>query len=161
MNRLSENLKENIVVYGELSEGEQACFDKVGIKNCEYRDNAGWLPCSGIGSFLSGDTYRIHKDYQPAPDTPVFPGYVLRRVRNGQYEEFPDGADSDWTNLSRAVNCGCVGGVFKEKGGVIMTSLCAFYSEKHDILLHSANDTQLREGFKPATLGWVVFKETD
>ena len=111
--------------------------------------------------FAGRKIYRIHEDYNPEPDKPVFPGYVLCEVIpqmkhcvgqkgfifNGEYP------------LNEAVNFGCGGYVFKERLDVLWDSPIAFI-DKGGAMYAQGNVQSLRlDGVKPATLGWVVFKE--
>ena len=159
MNETIEKLKKNWVAWAGLDDETHKLLEAIDETQrvtiaMQTNDGIIW-PLKG-GPFYDDRIYRIHKDYQPEPDTPVFEGYVLCEVHGGRFQSV---GDDEWHWIHKAIDFGCVGGVFKEKLGVIMNSLTAFHSEKHDILLHSANLTQLREGFKSATLGWVVFKD--
>jgi len=159
MKDIIKKLKKNLAVYHRLTQEEQAVYDAIPSEYKLYMDSFGAWVMADSGQ-IPTNRYRIHEDYQPKPDTPVFPGYVL-------HEAFEATSGKWWfkkqdgrkEGIEYAIGYGCVGGVFKEKDGVIMNALLAFYSQKHDILLYSVTITELQEGFKPATLGWVAFKE--
>ena len=70
MKELVEKLKKNEKVWSRLSKEEQACFEKVGKKNCVFwSQTCQWKSPSPIfGSFISNDIYRIKSDYQPKPE---------------------------------------------------------------------------------------------
>ena len=66
---LIEKLQDKTYVraFGLMTREEQACFEKVGKKNCLYYSVAGWDGAE-TDFFVNISTYAIKPDYQPEPE---------------------------------------------------------------------------------------------
>lgn len=116
---------------------------------------------SGLSNtdFTPDGIYRIHRSYKLAPDTPEFPGYVLCEVKpdsRGWLKFYLPNGTEHWT-LDMAPRFGCCGYVPKEKirNEYIMLSSPICYIDSSLFTWSLVMDPD----YKPATLGWVCFKE--
>lgn len=71
---LIEKLKKNTICHAFLSDEERACFEEVGIENCNIicghicgHIHTNWSDCNAGDIFLLWRTYRIKPSYQPEP----------------------------------------------------------------------------------------------
>ena len=143
-------LKKNVTVHGELSDEERACFAKVGKENCEYRGGDGWEGAAHISSLIGvfglPSTYRIKADYQPEPATPVFEGYVV--------------VEAGWKSDTEQIIKNYQGNDQQFDGYVFKEWPDSRFNVPIMFIGHSGGYAyEGREGFKPATLRWVVFKD--
>ena len=125
-----------------------------------YRHNGGWSLMVGAGFLSDSTTYRIHRSYKPEPDTPVFPGYELCKVEPDEdgLLSFNHGKGKEYEAfLSSAPNLGCCGYVFEEDLTTISTSPIKWKAD--NVVIGSTTAIGIQNGNKPATLGWVCFKE--
>ncbi len=153
MREMIERLKKNETVFGELDTEDKQCIRKAGITNCEVRGLHHWSKPLEAG-LLNSQTYRICKDYQPEPDTPRFPGYVVVIA----------GWDSDIEKIIKnykGIGKQFAGYVFKERIEGIYSYPVAWWKEHSsgNLIASQICQEDIEDGFKPATLGWVVFKE--
>ena len=78
---LVEALKKNSTVFGDLSPEEEAVFQKVGKKNCDYRSNDGYLKTADCAShFCPAYTCPIAASFT-VPEEPKFKAgdWVMRK----------------------------------------------------------------------------------
>ena len=157
MNQI-ERLKKNWLAWGGLSAADRGLFRSVCKETDVIQSELGtgeWrVPHDPTRIFCDTIVYRIHEDYQP--DKPVFPGYVLCKVKDNGFH-LPD--DGMWRSVAGAVDCGCCGYVCKERPDVMLDRPQSFVSRGGEILCNSVKAKDIVNGFKPTTLGWVVFKE--
>ena len=132
-------------------------FDEDGLR-LQFKLIDSWQDKQANDPILALGTYRIHRDYKPEPETPVFPGYVLCEVKpnEGGFLQFRR-KSYNW-GLAFAPNHGCCGYVFKENTGEIWDTPVKFVRGKGSISSCSMDSHGV---YKPATLGWVMFKETE
>ena len=149
MSEMIEKLKKNLARYDCLGVESHECLEGVGKENTyTLYGNGEWLRMQSGGPWHRETIYRIVEDYQPKPDTPVFPGYVVVIAE----------WDSDTAQIIKNYQGNgqqFVGYVFKEKPDVIVDTPIKW--ARDDGSLYSKRETS--HDFKPATLGWVVFKE--
>jgi len=121
-----------------------------------------WAKSVAFGDVLDPDyVHRIHRDYNPAPDKPVFEGYELCEVLRDSGGLYVMSTLNCKVQLHEVINQGCCGYVPKEK----------INGEYHlftywPVWINDTNEytaTIITEGkfptYKPATLGWVAFKK--
>lgn len=161
-----ERLQDNKATYRCLSGDDRAIFDGLNkkIDTVYLDDNGEWL-ISASDAYSLGDRYRIHRNYQPTPDKPVFPGMVLRELKPesdskikgwGYYDD-----NRTWQWLSRAVDFGCCGYNFAEAPDILWNSPIAFVTDSGGIGLHCTISDADVDGMKPATLKYCAFPESD
>jgi len=159
MNQI-DRLKENDLGFYALSVEDQD-FIRVIIKenpaSIIYRMETGWASKDNDALWLA-DVYRIHKDYQPEPNKPVFEGYELCEVKFDYFgnseRHFRFQRDDNWYVLDFAPRYGCCGYVFKERLEEMRDSPMGWVSEHGVFTAYHRNEGD----FKPATLGWVCFR---
>ena len=145
-----ERLKVNTVAWAFLSIEDRAFFESMGTEDVVWFNCDGGWTVRTCGSFGVHRVYRIHEDYNPEYK-PIFPGYVLCEFKDDRFMRPGDGEPE---LLAYAVDLGCVGYVFKEWLNQRFTSPIMFID-----LTGSPRTWAINENVKPATLGWVVFKE--
>ena len=162
MTEIIEKLKKNLCVRCRLSKEEREVMDAVPDADMLMLDPDGeWvIPAHRT---LNYNRYRIAEDYSPEPETPHFPGYVLCKVEIKEETGLIRYHDPSvgWACLSIATDYGCVGYVPIEKiGGMwrIFTYWPVWVNGKGD-WINWVDEDYIEDGYKPATLGWVVFKE--
>ena len=155
-----ERLKKNRVLWKWMTEDERKFMrGLLDVEIMVFDCDDTWVPKRQF--FSEGKVYRVHKDYQPETSTPAFPGYVLCKVDldAGMYRQ-TNGCDQD---LHKVVSYGCVGYVPKERVGGrwwLFSHWPLWVRNKEDGWACSVDENDMKD-FKPATLGWVVFKEKD
>ena len=149
-----ERLKKNLCQHGLLPAEDKAIMDDMLPENLQWLCEDGEWNDTVVKIRNDTKRYRINNSYQPEPDKPVFPGYELYEVKpsKGGYLQFRKDHYS-W-GLSSAPNHGCCGYVFKERLGIICGSPIA-WAHSGDL----SNGRTKGDDGKPATLGWVCFKE--
>lgn len=165
-NERIEALKHNWLGWGGLDKEDRDIFEQTPYKEIIFSFNDKWLRCGGSIGKNKGQVYRIHEDYNPKPDSPHFPGFVLCEVVGGVYLAEP--ADPDTCPITafpiplhKAIDNGCVGYVPKEKMGGkwrFFTSWPLWINGRGG-WVWGTSDTAIAHGFYPAELGWVMFKE--
>ena len=159
MNQI-ERLKENDLGFYALPVEDKAIMEVISTenhKNIVYADaGAGWN-MKGHKTLMPGGIYRIHRNYTPAPDKPVFEGYELCEVKPDDDGRLRFAYGSGTRPLSEAVDFGCCSFNYKEAPEILWHSPVAF-TDGHGHLGSYTNKT-LISNWVPATLGWIAFKE--
>ncbi len=155
-----ERLQETLAEFQYLLKGDQEFLTALDRKYVEYLLGDGTYVGKSSAFLLPETRYRIHRDYKPEPDTPVFPGYVLCEVK--QDEDglfcFNHGDGKQYTAyIFHAPNLGCCGYVFKENSRTMFNNPGMFVK----VTNHASFSTQWYSGYEPATLGWVAVKEKE
>lgn len=147
-----ERLQNNWMGWGGMAQEDKDLMRA--INKARYGDilwrKTGEVRPKNDNVFRISSIYCISKDYQPEPEPPEHPGYVLRKVLSRN--SFPPNSTAA-RSLSEAVDYGCCGYVFKEASNVMWNAPIAFV-DKFKRLWRTG-----KEDREPATLGWVCFKE--
>ena len=154
MNEMIDKLKKNTVAWAFLPIEDREMFESLAPEDIVWFNAGKIWETRRHGSFAVHRVYRIKSAYQPEPDTPVFPGYVLCEVieaLGGRWWFVQQ--DGMKQCMDYAPRLGCVGGVFKEDTKKIWNSLIMWVGDGMWVS-HADGD-----GREPATLGWVVFKK--
>ena len=112
-------------------------------------------------TLFEGNIYRIHRNYTPISDVPVFEGYVLKEVTKNDLGELVfENRNSNKMGIDFVARYGCCGYNFKEAPNKLWDSPSAFV---HDVqgLTNEVSTESLKNGWKPATLKYVAFPDKD
>ncbi len=160
-----KRLQGNLAEHSSLCDSDKLFFSSVPKSEIEVLHSDGYWHDKVGDCFCKSDRHRIKSSDNPAPDTPVFAGYVLCEVLpaspagNITFRHFNGNAIS----LHKAITFGCCGGVFKENPTMMSASLIAYCKPGVLPALYefiSAREFK-DEGYIPATLGWVAFEEVE
>ena len=148
-----ERLQGNMLRWYRMSGSDRGFMDSIPTSKLVYLGfTSGEWDMRPSRPFVDNGIYRIHRDYKPEPDTPVFPGYVLCEVKlHDGLLKYSDGLSLVY--LGHAINRGCCGYVFKEAMDFIANAPCMWADGTE---LYPAN---FRGNCKPATLAYVCFRE--
>ena len=157
-----DRLKKHNTIFWRMPYDDRKLFvdmDEAGDHILVRRGESKLVPKPINESLMALSVYCIPEDYEPEPDTPVFPGYEVCEVRtsgDGQLWYTRLGKHSP---IDHAPRYACCGYVCKERLDIMMDRPIAFLTADGNFLdsLHApAISGHL---YKPATLGWVCFKE--
>ena len=152
-----ERLKKNLAQFGSLNTSDQCFFMDAEDENVlVLKPDGEWVKDDNLQQDLADKSgkkiiYRIHRNYTPAPAKPVFEGYVLCEVKmmDGLMFDY----EGKWRHLSEAIDFGCCSYVFKEDLTIMFNSPVMFVNARGHF------SERLLDGYKPATLKFVAFKE--
>lgn len=160
-----ERLKENLRTFERLTEPDRQLFCDLPAECICWLNGLGeWRYKCSTESFSSLERYQIISSYQPEPDTPVFPGYVLCEVKpdsRGWLRFYTPTGTEHWT-LDVAPRLGCCGYVPKEEigGDFTMVNNPVFYVDKKRTCWSDLLKGGMAEnGWSAGVLGWVCFQE--
>ena len=166
-NERIEKLKHNWLGWGGLDKEDQEIFEKTPFQEIVYLTYDGkQFRCKCQISKNPTTIYQIHEDYNPVPDKPHFPGFVLCEVVGGVYLAEP--ADPDTCPITafpiplhKAIDNGCVGYVPKEKirDEWELFTTWPVWVDGEGSWTYDVSKDDIADGFYPAELGWVMFKE--
>ena len=163
-----DRLKNHNTIFWRLDYDDRKLFvdmDEGGDHILVRRGDSNLAPKPINESLMALSVYCIPEDYEPEPDTPIFPGYEVCEVKpdddgllcfnhgkGKEYEAF----------LSAAPNLGCCGYVPKEKigGDFIRINNPLFYvDEDRTCWSDGLRGEMENNGWSVGELGWVCFKE--
>jgi hypothetical protein len=155
-----KRLKENLCEQQFLHPSDVKLIVAAGLENLvSLAPGGGWHSPKGI---WPDKIYRIHRNYTPAPDVPVFDGYELCEVTEDgdglikfkclEEDKLPLDGDGDLMPIDMAPRFGCCGYVFKEAPKTMHCVSAIFVDGEGNFNWIAHGD------YKPATLGWVAFR---
>ncbi len=158
-----ERLKGNDEGFYALPEEDKALLRKISVdmaSHIVFRYSGRW-DFRFSETFASDNIYRIHKDYQPEPDKPVFDGYELCEVYGltKKTTSLCFNYKGSCYSLSAAPDIGCCGYVFNENPNMMSHTPIVYMQRGGEGLYGFHSAREFKEGVFPATLGWVVFKK--
>ena len=159
MSEQIERLKDNLCEYWHLTDDNKELLRACGPDNLVMLSSSGrWLGVVQGGS--PNIIYRIHRDYQPEPAQPKFPGMVLCKVVTDEEtgNRVYKGTDGAVHLVSAAIGNFCQGYVFMEAPDVLWGSPVAFVLDG-ECLIAVDSSYMRKNNVKPATLAFVAFPE--
>ena len=156
MSEQIERLKENLMRISRMPQSDVLFLKSIPLDSLVFLgwSSGTWDGPSTSYDFVSSGIYRIHRNYTPAPEKPVFEGYELCEVfvdSMGMFKYYAANGTEHYIDCAPVY--GCYGYVFKEDTSRRFNSPIMFVNERGHF------NTECLNGYKPATLGWVAFKE--